>query len=390
MSSESVQFGSVDTGERVVRTVEVVNTGGLPVNVTGVSATGAAFTVVSEPPARLVAGASTTVRVAAAPTTGGEVTGQLIVDSADATATTVDLTATGLAPAATRADERPVSFGAVPAGSGRSRTVVVANRGSATLRLGAVTTTGPFQPADDTRRLLAPGERTTYSVVYAPDPGAAGTDATGTVRVPTPNDPDRTAVTAELTGTATAGRAAVTPTTLSVGRLPVGETGTGTVTVESVGDGTVDVRGVGITGPDADRVTVDGPTTATLPPGERATYTVTVDAAARGPVTARVVVQTADGPVTATVGAVGVAPTATLSTAPESVGPTRLGERRTERLQLSNTGNAPLNVTGARASGSAFAVVSAPETVPAGERRAGRRGVRAGGDGRGRRGDDRR
>ena len=366
---DGVDFGAVDTGTRSVRSVEVTNTGGLPLNVTGVTATGGAFTVVSEPPTRLVAGESTTVRVAAAPSAAGEATGRLAVTFTDASRATADLAVAGVTPAATLATDGPVSFGDVPAGSGATRTVVVDNTGGATLRLGPATTTGPFRPADDTPRLVAPGETATYTVVYTPEATAAGESADGTLRLPATNDPDRAALTVDLTGTATAGEAAVRPAALSLGGLPVGETATGTVTVESLGGGTVDVQGVRVAGPDAARVSVDGPATPTLAPGETATYAVSVDAATRGPVTARVVVETADGPVTATVGAVGTAPTAALSATTVTVAPTRLGERRTERLRVSNGGNAPLNVTGVTTAGTAFTVVDAPATVPPGETR---------------------
>lgn len=386
LSTQTVSYGVVDTGERAVESVTLTDTGGVPLTVTDVAVTGPdanAFELLDPPEERLVPGQSVDLRVAVTPETDATFDATLSVSYAELPDSTVDLSATGVEPTATLVSADTVSYGEVDTGSAATRTVTVRNDGAATLVVGTPTVVGGSTvdgesaaaytvASGDSRATVPPGGTVEYTVAFAPTESLVGDSSLAQLRLPTPNDPDSDAITVALNGEAVPGTARLTPAAVSFGAVANGSTATETVTLRNRGDGSLDLTAVRLAGADADNFSVSSLALETLDAGDSVTLTVTAEPAVRGRLAARLVVETDDGSVTSSIGARGVEPVASVQTSALAFGETRLGEVSTGEIDVRNTGNVPLNVTDltATADGTGddlYTVVSGPSLVQPGE-----------------------
>ena len=169
LSTASLAFGNVTTGQSKDLTLTISNTGNAALAVSQLSVTGTGFSVVSpSTPFNVAAGGMQTVTVRFAPATDGTVSGTLaIATNAFAPPPSVGLSGMGLKPGVPAIGASPASldFGTVTAGQTKDLTIAVSNTGTGFLTVSSLTASAGF------------------SVVSPPAPFDVGAAASTTVTV---------------------------------------------------------------------------------------------------------------------------------------------------------------------------------------------------------------
>jgi hypothetical protein len=302
----SVSFGNVQTGTSQSQTVTLSNTGSSSLNVTSATVTGTGFSTSGlTTPLALAAGQSASFSVVFAPQATGSVSGNLeLTNDSSSTQLNVALSGTAVAPGSLTASPTSFSFGTVQVGSSQSQTETVTNAGSGNVTISAATISGAgfSYTGLNLPMTLAPNQSTTFGVVFAPT--SAG-DSEGVLSIS--NSGSSATLDLALSGTgatAAAGQLQVSPSTIDVGNVTVGTSGTQTGTFTATG-GSVTVSSVSV---DGSEFTVSG-LPVTIAAGKSANFTVTFAPQASGAasVTASFSSNASNGPTSATLAGTGVA-----------------------------------------------------------------------------------
>ena len=221
-SPASVAFGSVTVGNSQQESATVTNNSASNVTISQAAIAGAGFTLSRLPlPVTLSGGQSTQLTVTFAPQSATGVTGSLTITSNAPNPTlTVPLSGTGSAsPGSLSANPSSLGFGSVQVKNSQTLTEVLSNTGGSnvTLSQDAVTGSGFSLSSFSSPLTLAPGQKYTFSVIFAPQ--SAGS-ATGNISISSnASDPN---LTIPLSGTAlAAGQLAATPSSLNFGSVVV-------------------------------------------------------------------------------------------------------------------------------------------------------------------------
>jgi Abnormal spindle-like microcephaly-assoc'd, ASPM-SPD-2-Hydin/CARDB len=366
VSTTTLNVGNVTVGSTGAATFTITNTGTLALSISGITSSNPSFTI-SPATGTVAAGGSLTVTVTFAPTVVGPQAGALTILSNDPAqpALTVALSGNGTAAPAPVIAVSPttLSLGSVVVGSTSTQTFTVSNTGNAPLTIAAITSTNAQFTVSPAMGTIAAGGSLTITVTFAPTAASAQT-ATLTI---TSNAGQATVA---LTGTGTAAPApvlAVSPASLSLGSTTVGTTSTQTFTISNPGNAPLTVTG--ITSSNA-QFTVS-PATGTIAAGGSLTVTVTFAPTVAIAQTGTLLITTNATPATATVALTGTgtavpAPVAAVSLTSLNVGTVSVGTSLTAPFTISNSGNAPLTVTGITSSNGQFTVSPATGTVAAG------------------------
>jgi hypothetical protein len=236
LQTTQTAFGDVQVGQKSTATVTA--TAARTVTVNSVDTTGDPYAVAGAPtlPVTLTAGQKISVPVTFAPTAPGSITGALRFSVTEAGLTYTlgaglqgDAIRPGLTPTPNSLD-----FGQIPVGSTKNLTVNFTNTGTADETVTGVTApTGAFAasglPAAGT--VLQPGQSVAASIAYTP---TAATTDTSQVVVTGPQG----SATVSLTGQGAVGHSelSITPSSLSFGAVPVGQSATRKLTVENTGN----------------------------------------------------------------------------------------------------------------------------------------------------------
>jgi hypothetical protein len=349
----SLSFGTVSTGSNTSQNITLTNTGSATVQITGITAAGAGFSVSGvTPPATLAASQTATLVVKFAPTTTGAVTGSITVASnASGSPLTIALTGTG-AQAGLSVSPASFSYGSVVDGLTKSQSFTLTNTGTAALTIAQLTVTGAGYSVSglNTPATLAAGQSTTFSALFAPTTAGA---LNGSVSIASnaPNSP--TVVALSGTGTAASVTMSASPTSVSFGSINAGASSSKSVTLTNSGNSNLTISQISVSAKD---VTTSGITTpATLAPGQNATLNVAFNPTASETVTGNVTVTSSQGSsVVLPVSGSGIQATLAVTPGSVSFGNVTVGTANTQTIQLRNTGTAVLTVTQLTVTGSGF------------------------------------
>jgi hypothetical protein len=306
----SFSFGGVTVEGSQAATETLTNTGGVNLTVTAAVASGAGFSYTGlNLPLTLAPNQSTTFGVVFAPTAAGVSNGILSISSSDSS-TTLDLALSGngvaVLPAILAPSPASITFTSVVVGHSQSQTETVTNSGgtSATISQIAASGTGFSVSGISTPITLAPGQSTSFSVDFAPE--SAG-NFSGSVAIT--SNASNSSLTIALSGSATAqsqGQLSVNPTTINVGSVTVGTSGSQTGRLSATGASVV-VSSVSVGG--SEFVVSGLAFPVTIPAGQSATFTVTFTPQTSGlaSVSASFVSNTTNSPTIATLTGTGVA-----------------------------------------------------------------------------------
>jgi hypothetical protein len=346
LNQTTVDFGSQPTNQiSDERVIGVTNNGSAPLTVTDVSTGGDFTAAVDVSPQTVVPGGTIPVTVTTTPESPGIQNDTVIVNAENAADSTINLQARGIQPNLTVTTELSGSFGEVRAGSSAVQRFTLSNTGNDTLQLSNLQTTNDAFSivGSQTAINLTTGESTTIGVSFAPDSQGS---ASGTVQIDT-NDPNTGTFTRDVSGTGEGSPdISLNQTTVEFDTVGVESTDTTTLSIENDGGVSANITSVQIVGADATAFDVRGLGTISLAPEDEGSLTVEAAPTVTGSAVATLEVTTeTQGTLTATLGVTGTEPDIELSTQTLTIDRTRLGATTTEELQITNTGNAPLNVS---------------------------------------------
>ena len=229
-------FGSITTGTQQSQSVTVTNTGGASVDISQVSVSGTGFQLTGiTTPLTLGASQGKTFTVTFAPQTAGNATGTVTISSNASNSTlTMALSGTGISPGALTSNPTSLNFGSVAVGSSQSLSETITNTGgtSATVSQASVSGTGFTITGISTPLTLAAGNSATFTVKFTP---TASGSAAGNVTIT--SDASNPSLTIPLSGTGSVavGQLSVSPATLDLGSVTVGNSGTVSGTLSASG-----------------------------------------------------------------------------------------------------------------------------------------------------------
>ena len=313
----SVDFGNVTAGSSETLSITASNTGNATVTISFVTISSKYFSLTSPSlPATIAAGQSTNVGMKFTPNAPGTFTATVAITS-DASSSPTNLTLTGTGVAATgggqlSANPNSKAFGDVAVGTTQSQTFTLTNTGSSSVDISQAAASGGFKISGITTPLtLNASQSTTFTIAFTPQ--SAGT-VTGNVTIS--SDASNPTLTIPLSGIGTAGtpgQLAVTPTTLPLGNVMDGNSGTAsgsltasgasvTVTAASTNNSVFSVGGLSLP--------------VTIPAGQSASFTVTFSPQTSGAASATLTFTSNAQPATTTESLTGTgtpAPTHTVS-----------------------------------------------------------------------------
>jgi VCBS repeat protein/ASPM-SPD-2-Hydin domain-containing protein/centrosomal CEP192-like protein len=358
VSPSSLTFSTQSVGTTsAAQTVTLTNTGGAPLNLTSLAASGD-FAQTNNCGSSVAAGASCTINVTFTPTTSGTRTGTLtIADNASGSPQTVSLTGTGgsTAPALTLSPSS-LTFGNQSVGTTSApQAVTLSNTGNGGLSLTSIAASGDFAQTNNCGASVAAGSHCTISVTFTPT--ASGT-RTGTLAIT--DNATGSPHTASLTGSGTlaAPVASVSPVSLSFGSQVVGTASAPQlVTLSNTGNAPLLVSGVAASG-DFGQTNNCGVSVAA---GAHCTINVTFTPTASGAQSGTLVItdNAAGSPRILSLigsGSTSPAPVASLSPLGLSFANRLVGTTSAAQLvMLTNTGNASLSIASIAALPGSFA-----------------------------------
>ncbi len=171
-SPSSVAFGNVPVGTSSSNSETLTNTGGSPITISQISATGTGFSINALTlPVTLQSNQSVTFATNFAPTSAGAASGALNIVSTAANSTlNIALTGTGQSAGALSSNPNSANFGSVTVGNNETVSVSVTNTGgtSITISSAAATGSGFSVTAPSLPIALSPGQSAPFKVIFTP------------------------------------------------------------------------------------------------------------------------------------------------------------------------------------------------------------------------------
>lgn len=366
LSTAQLIFGSQQTGTTsLAQTVAFTNSGNAPVSVTSIAAS-ANFTETDNCTGTVAAGASCNINIAFAPGTTGALSGTVtVVDSAGTQVITAQ--GQGVAPGLS-VNPAFVIFGAEQVNTAsQAQSITVTNSGSTTLTLKPIMVSSNFTEADQCST-LAPGASCLVSVAFAP----ASTGAIAGALVVSDTG-GQVSTQATLSGQGTLPGIAAAPSNLSFGSVTVSKTSEAqTITLTNSGTAPLQIGSITASG---DFAETDTCASSTLAAGSYCVISVTMTPTTMGTRTGTIqIINAADG--AHTVALSGVGQQAGVSIYPTSLAfgsmpyvalsQVSLTTGTVLSVNLTNTGNVPLTLGGATATGDFHETDSCGGTVAVG------------------------
>ena len=297
-SPTSYNFGSVTIGGDPSTSEQITNNGGSTVTISGITVTGAGFSVSQfTTPITLSAGQSTTFHINFTPTTTGAQSGTVTISSNSTNPSlTIGVSGTGTADGALTPSPTSIGFGNVTIGGDPSVSEKITNTGgtSVTVSQVAVTGAGFSVSGISTPLTLAAGDSASFNVNF--DPTTTGT-VSGNVTFTSNGSNPTMSVPISGTGVAATGSLSAAPGTLAIGSVVVGSSGTGSGTLTASGASVV-VSGASTNN---SAFTVTGLSfPVTIAAGKSVSYTITFTPSATGAASATLTFSSNASPATTT------------------------------------------------------------------------------------------
>lgn len=280
VSPSSVTFAGTQPGASQSQIVTLTNSGLSSITVTQAPLTGAGFSMNGlSLPLTLAAGQSTKFNVSFSPTASGSATGTIaILSNASNPNLTVPL-AGSATPLQGQLVVTPATFsvGSVTVGKSGSATGTLSATGGDVTIMSASSNNSRFALSGLSLPVTIPaGKSATFSVSFSPQTSGS---ANATLTFASTAFPSTTSAAITGTGTAAQGQLAITPTTLSLGSVTVGKSGTATGSLAATG---ADVTITSASSNNSRFVLSGLSLPATIQAGQSAEFTVTFNPQASG------------------------------------------------------------------------------------------------------------
>src|SRR5437870_5044187 len=373
----SASFGNVGVGTRNTYAFTLTNSGSASVTVSQANVSGSGLSVGGlSLPLTLTPGQKTTFSVVFAPASTGNITGSVsLVSNALNSPTTIALSGIGVQPPQPQLSVTPpsASFGNVGVGTRNTYAFTMTNSGSASVTVSQANVSGSGLSVGGLSLplTLTPGQKTSFSVVFAP---ASTGNMTGSVSLVSNalNSP----TTIALSGIGVQPlqpQLSVIPPSASFGDVAVGTRNTQTITL--INSGTANVTISQATPSGTGHIVSALCLHLTLTPGQKTTFSMVFAPASTGTMTGSVslVSNALIPPTTIALSGIGVQPLQPqLSVVPPSAsfGDVAVGTRNSQTITLINSGTANVTISQATPSGNGFSMtgLTVPLTLSAGQR----------------------
>ncbi len=356
LNRKTVTFGKVSVGTQRVDSVVVTNTGTVPLVISSVMSTNAAFTV-NPTNATIQPALSQAIRFTFAPTDTTPQSGSIVfTHNAPGSPDTVSVSGFGAAPGFAL-NRKTVAFGEVPVGTQRVDSVVVTNTGTVPLVISSVMSTNAAFTVNPTNATIQPALSQTIRITFAP---ADTTPQLGSiVFAHTASGPPDTVT---VSGVGAAPGFTLNRKTVAFGEVPVGTQRVDSVVVTNTGTVPLVISSVMSTNA---AFTVN-PTNATIQPALSQTIRITFAPADTTPQSGSIVfAHTASGPPdTVTVNGVGAVAGFSLDKKTFAFGSVAVGSSRLDSVIATNTGTAPLVISNVMSTSTPFTVQPNNAVIP--------------------------
>jgi Abnormal spindle-like microcephaly-assoc'd, ASPM-SPD-2-Hydin len=233
----SVNFSNVQMGASQSQAETLSNIGASSVTITQAPVTGAGFSVTGlSLPLTLAAGQSTNFSVTFSPKTAGSASGTLAITSNASNPTlAIPLSGTAASPLQLQLAVAPttLSLGSVTVGTSGSATGTLTATGGDVTVTSAISNNSRFALSGLSLPVTIPeGQSVSFAVAFSPQTAGA---ASATLTFASNAYPSTTVADLSGTGTTTTGQLAATPTSLSLGNVVVGASGTASGTLSATG-----------------------------------------------------------------------------------------------------------------------------------------------------------
>lgn len=257
--------------------------------------------------------------------------------------------------AALSASPSSVAFSNVGVGATAKQTVTIANSGSASESVTAITASGTAFSVSGIALpyTLEAGSSTTFTAEFTPTATGAATGNLSIVATSGGVDPT---FTVPLSGTGTQAQIGLSPASVSFGSVTTGQSNSQPVMISNSGNGALTVssytaKGAGFS--------VTGLTTPlTIQPGKSASFNVAFDPSSAGSVSGSISLSSnaPNSPTALALSGTGAAATATLSVSPSSLafGNITVNANSSQDVSLKNTGNSNVTISAVSVSGAGF------------------------------------
>lgn len=283
----SLSFGSVTVRSNQSLSETVTNTGGSSVTISQVGISGTGFSLKGiTAPVTLTAGQSASFSVTFTPVSAGSVRGNVTITSNASNPTlTIPVSGTGVTPGTLGSNPTSLSFGSVTVGSNQSLSETVTNAGgsSVTISQVAISGTGFSLSGITVPVTLTAGQSASFTVTFTP---ASAGIVSGNVTITSNATNPTLTIPLSGTGAAAAGQLAVTPTTLALGSVVVGTSGTASGSL-TAGGANVTITAAGSNNSVFSIGGLSLP--VTIPVGQSASFTVTFSPQITAAVTATLI-----------------------------------------------------------------------------------------------------
>ena len=360
VSPTSISYGSYSVGSSSsARTVTLRNTGTATMNVSSIAVTGTNatdFTQTNGCGSTLAAGSSCTISVTFAPISAGTRNASItIADDATGSPQTVAVTGRGTAPVVSLSTSTLVFGNQSVGAASAAQTVTLTNSGNASLNVTSIAASGAnasdFVQSSSCGSSLGAGSSCTISVTFRPT-----TSGDRAAIVSIADSATGSPHTVSLSGTGTTSLAGVSPSSLSFGSLSVGTASAAqSVTLSNTGNAALTVSSIAVSGTNPGDFTQTNNCGSSVAAGANCVINVTFKPAAAGGRNASIsITDNAIGsPQAVSLSGNGTAPATNISPASITFGSLAVGTPSTaQSVTLSNTGNAPLNITSVSIAGS--------------------------------------
>jgi len=354
-----LDFGSVTVGKSAYKSFKVRNTGDVALNITSVSTPSGPFTVTPQSTATLAPNAEQTFTVTYTPVSGSA--NSSFVISSDAETKTISLSGLGVSPILTPASNN-LQFGDVSVGQSSDQILTISNNGTATVNITNITGfSAPFSivtpPAPPVP--LAPGDSIQLTVRFSPT--QAGT-FTSNINIMT--DLPSINQTIQLGGTGRQPLQTVSTTTIDYGIVSNGATKDLTFNIGNSGNTDLTVNSLTLSGTSA--FTLVSPPALPLTVASGAVQTITIRFSPAALTTYNGTLNVVSNGGTQAITLTGQGAAGLISVAPTALdfGTIALSNSKTMPVTITNTGNAPLSITGITNPANQAFTVSYIGTVP--------------------------
>ena len=364
----AVSFGTVGVGKTTTQSVTVTNTGTSSVTIDQTAVTGTSFTTGAGAPAAAIApGQSKTIKIQFAPLSPGSAAGGFTLTSNAANSPlTVELVGMGAQPGLA-ISPTAISFGNVLVGQSGTQAVTLTNTSSSNLVVNLATVSGSaFGISGLTLpATIAAGQSVSFNAQFAPTATGAGI---GSISFTDNAAGSPQSIILSGSGVTQSSTLSANPASAAFGSVTIGNTGKQTITLSNSGNASLTISGVTATGTGFSAIGLTTP--LAIPAGQGTTFTAQFAPAAAGSASGNIAITSNASNATLSIalsgsGAAAGQPQISASPASVGFGNVGVGSASPKNISLQNTGNAPLTITQASASGAGFSMsgLSVPMTI---------------------------